>query len=96
MPYGLRISVQKRGLRDEDERVATLSKKLYQVALIDRASYPQLATLEKTKHGHNPILNNPLKENYQVSLIYLLQQQNIKDRLFRNISSPGSLKWKTT
>ena len=82
--------------RDEDKHVATVSKKLYQVALIDRASYPQLPTLEKTKHGHNPILNNPLKKNYQVSLIYLLLQQNSKDRLFRNISSPGSLKWKTT
>ena len=66
------------------------------VALIDRASYPQLSTLEKTKHGHNPILNNPLKKNYQVSLIYLLQQRTSKDLVFRNISSPGSLKWKMT
>ena len=40
-----------------------LSKKFYQVALFDRTSglFP---TLEKTKHGRHPILNNLLKRSF--------------------------------
>ena len=47
------------------------------------------STLEKTKHGHNPILNNLLKRVYQVALIDHLQQRTSKDPVFRNVSSPG-------
>ena len=47
---------------------------------------------EKTKHGHNPILNNLLKRVYQVALICRLQQRTSKDLVFRNISSQGSMK----
>ena len=84
-------------LRDHVELVVLFSKKFYQVALIDRASWPQLSTLEKTKHGRNPILNNLLKRSsrvnlfpYQVALVYLLQQLISMDLDFRNISSPGA------
>ena len=90
-------------LRDQVELVVLFSKKFYQVALIDRASWLQLSTLEKTKHGRNPILNNLLKRSsrvnlfpYQVARVCLLQQLISMDLDFRNISSPGSLKLKTT
>ena len=90
-------------LRDQVELVVPFSKKFYQVALIDRASWPQLSTLEKTKHGRNPILNSLLKRSsrvklfpYQVALVYLLQQLTSMDLDFRNITSPGSLKLKAT
>ena len=67
-------------LRDQVEFFVPFSK-CCQVAMIDRASWPQLSTLEKTKHGGNPILNNLLKRSSRinlfpchVALIYLLQQ----------------------
>ena len=89
--------------RDQVELFVPFSKKFYQVALIDRASWPQLSTLEKTKHGRNPILNNLLKRSsrvnlfpYHVALVYLLQQLISMDLDIRNMSSPGSLKLKTT
>ena len=86
-------------LRVQVELVVPFSKKFYQVALIDRTSQPQLSTLEKTKHGRNPIMNNLLKRSslfpYQVALTYLLLQLISMDLDFRNISSPGSLKLKT-
>ena len=49
--------------RDQVELFVPFSKKFYQVALIDRMSWSQLSTLEKTKHGHHPILNNLLKRS---------------------------------
>ena len=86
--------------RDQVELFLPFSKKFYQVVMIDRTSQSQFSTLEKTKHGPHPNFNNSLKRSslflYQVALVYLLQQRTSKDLVFRDISSPGSLKLKTT
>ena len=64
VPYGLRGSVEKNFVRDQVELVVPFCKKFYQVALIDRTSWSQFSTLEKTKHGRHPILNNLLKRSF--------------------------------
>ena len=96
VPYGMRISVEKRFLHDEDELVALQSKKFSQVSPIDRAPQPHFSTLEKTKIDHNPLLNNLLKSVYQVALIDHLPQQISQDLDIRTMSSLGLMKLKTT
>ena len=66
-------------LHDEEQHVASHSKKFYQVSLIDRAPQPHFSSLEKTKIDHNPILNNLLVTVYQISLIDRLPQQISQD-----------------
>ena len=69
VPYGLRISVEKRFFMMRCELVASYPKKFSQVSLIDRAPQRHFSTLEKTKIDHNPLLNNLLVRVCQVSLI---------------------------
>ena len=83
-------------LHDGGQLVASYPKKFSQVSLIDRAPQLHFFTLEKTKIDHNPLLNNLVVTVSQVSLIDRLPQRISQDLVFRNISSPGSLKLKTT
>ena len=55
---------QEEFLRDQVELFVPFSQKFYRVALIDRTSWTQFSTLEKTKHGRHPILNNLLKRSF--------------------------------
>ena len=48
-------------LHDEGQLVVSYPKKFSQVSLSARVPQLHFSTLEKTKHGHNPILNNLLK-----------------------------------
>ena len=51
--------------RDQVKLFLPFSKKFCQVTLIDRTSWSQFSTLEKTKHGCHPIMNNLLKRSSQ-------------------------------
>ena len=63
VPYGLRGSVEKNFLVARSN-FSYHSKKLNQVAPIGRTSWSQFSTLEKTKHGRHPTLNNLLKRSF--------------------------------
>ena len=96
VPYGMRISAEKRFLTMRVNFFAIYPKKLSQVSLIDRAPQLHFATLEKTKIDHNPLLNNLVVTSSQVSPIYRHLEQIFQDLDIHTRSSPGLMKLKTT
>ena len=53
--------------RDQVELFVSSSKKFYQVAQIGRTSQSQFSTVEKTKHGRHPTLDNLLKKKLSMN-----------------------------
>ena len=80
-------------LHDEEQLVASYSKKFCQVFLIDRAPQLHFSTLEKIKIDHNLLLNNLV---VKVSPIDRLPTQISQDVDNHTRSSPDLMKLKKT